>query len=414
MKKEKQKKDRKNFKKSEVIILLGITSFISIILGFTISSISGLSIKINSIIGNKATSTSMNDEHLQKFIDNYEYIINNYYEKIDREKLIDDAIAGMMETLDDPYSVYMDENSSSSFNISLDGEYQGLGIQVIKDDDKKAILILSVFKNSPAEKSGLKAGDYITKVNNIDLSEKTATEFSDVILKGEGKKFILNVIRDDKEEQIEVIRDNVTINSVTSKVYEKNDKKIGYIYISIFANNTSKQFKDQLKKLEKEKIDSLIIDVRENTGGHLTSVETILNSLLTKNQITYQLNKKNKTIKYYGKAKENKKYNIVLLGDKNSASASEILIASLRENLGAKFIGTKTYGKGTVQELITMTDGEQYKITTKKWLTPNGNWINDTKGIKPDIEVDMDESVYNDYSEHKDVQLKKALEYLTE
>lgn len=356
----------------------------------------------------------MNDEHLQKFTDNYEYIINNYYEKIDREKLIDDAIAGMMETLDDPYSVYMDENSSSSFNISLDGEYQGLGIQVIKDDDKKAVLILSVFENSPAEKSGLKAGDYITKVNNIDLSEKTATEFSDVILKGEGKKFILNVIRDDKEEQIEVIRDNVTINSVTSKVYEKNDKKIGYIYISIFANNTSKQFKDQLKKLEKEKIDSLIIDVRENTGGHLTSVETILNSLLTKNQITYQLNKKNKTIKYYGKAKENKKYNIVLLGDKNSASASEILIASLRENLGAKLIGTKTYGKGTVQELITMTDGEQYKITTKKWLTPNGNWINDTKGIKPDIEVDMDESVYNDYSEDKDVQLKKALEYLTE
>ena len=168
------------------------------------------------------------------------------------------------------------------------------------------------------------------------------------------------------------------------------------------------------KPLEDEEIDSLIIDVRSNTGGHLTAVEEILNNLLTNRQITYQLDKSGEVTKYYGKLNENKKYRIVLLGDSYSASASEVLISSLRENLDAKLVGEKTYGKGTVQELITLSNGQQYKITTKKWLTPDGNWVNDTEGILPDVEEKLNEEYYKSLSEDDDNQLQKAIEIAVE
>jgi len=205
----------------------------------------------------------------------------------------------------------------------------------------------------------------------------------------------------------------VNIESVISKVYEENDKKIGYIYIGIFANNTYNQFKTELEELESQNIDSLIIDVRSNTGGHLTAVDGILDLFLNSNHIMYQFEQDAKVTSIYGTGKENKNYEIVLLGDSISASASEVLIAGLRENLNSKFIGKKTYGKGTVQELITLSDGTQYKITVKKWLTPKGNWINETEGISPDIEIDLADKYFETGEDKDDSQLQKAIEYLS-
>lgn len=401
-----KKKQDKNFKSKEVVVLLFVTFIISLFLGITISGLCVFSIDSKNNINDKKIS---DDEYLKKFIENYEYIVNNYYKKIDREKLINNAIAGMTENLDDPYSVYMDESSSSSFNINLDGEYKGLGIQIAEDSKTKQIVVLSVFDESPADKAGIKPGDIIVKIDNKELKDKTASDFSKMVLESNKTKFNLTILRDDKEEKVVVEKENVTIDSVSSKVIERENKKIGYIYISIFANNTANQFLDKVNELEKKKIDSLIIDVRGNTGGHLTSVEKILENLLTKKQVTYQLSKKNTTIKYYGKAKSNKNYKIVLLGDGDSASASEILIAGLRENLDSTFVGVKTYGKGTVQELVSLSSNEQYKITTKKWLTPKGNWINKTKGIKPDVEVKMSDEYTKTYDEKDDNQLQEAI-----
>lgn len=394
---------KKKFTRSEVIILVIMTFIISFFIGNATS-------KKNPTIINTYT----NDVHLNEFIKNYQYIKNNYYENINSEDLINKAISGMMESLDDPYSMYIDESSSDNFNITLEGSYKGIGVQILKDAETEYMLISSVFKNSPAFNAGLKGGDLVVSVNDVETKTLTASEFSDIVR--DGKENILNliIIRNNEEMKITVNKEVVVLDSVSTKTYTVANKKVGYIYIGIFANNTYSQFKQKLEELEKENIDALIIDVRSNTGGHLTSVDRILDLFLNKNQIMYRFQKNNKVTDIYGKGNETKDYKIVLLGDGASASASEVLIAGLRENLNSIFIGKKTYGKGTVQELVTMSDGTQYKITVKKWLTPKGNWVNDKEGIIPDIEQELSNEYYETGLDEDDAQLQKALEYLKE
>lgn len=400
--KKNQPKSSKRFSLLEVIILIIITITISMSLGMIIVRNKNIKVK----------NEPIKDKYLETFIENYNYIVDNYYENVDKEKLINDAIAGMMNTLDDPYSAYISDEESNSFNINLEGSYQGLGVSIVKDPETNYIMIYYTFKDSPADQAGLKSGDLIKAVDGEETNEIDTSEFSKKVLNSEKKEYELTIIRDGEEFKINISKQNVTIDSVKSELIERNDKKIGYIYMSIFANNTAEQFKSKLSDLEKQNIDYLIIDVRSNTGGHLTSVEEILKSLLTKKQIIYKLNENEKITEYYGGLNENKKYEIVLLGNEYSASASEVLISSLKDNLNSKLIGMKTYGKGTVQELRTLSNGVQYKITTKKWLSPNGSWVNDTKGILPDIEVQMDNAYYETYEDKDDNQLQTAIDYI--
>ncbi|MBR6690212.1 MAG: S41 family peptidase [Bacilli bacterium] len=397
------KQSKKVFSTLETVLLV----IMSLVIGLSIGILFN-----NNKVTTKNTKT--NDKYLNEFIKNYNYVLENYYKKIDKEDLINNAIAGMMESLDDPHSVYFDEDETNNFSISLNGSYEGVGIQIGKDPTTGYMLITAVFKNSPAADSGLLPGDMIVSVDDKLSKELTASEFSSLIKDGNKDSYKLKVLRDEEELEIVLQKRIVTLTSVTSEVYEEGNKKIGYIYIGIFANNTYIQFKTELEKLENENIDYLILDVRGNTGGHLTAVDEILDLFLNKNQIMYKFEQDNKITNIYGKGFENKKYDIVLLGDEVSASASEVLISGLKENLGSIFIGKKTYGKGTVQELITLSDGTQYKITVKKWLTPKGNWINDTEGIVPDIEVSLDSKYYETYESKDDTQLQKALEYIKE
>lgn len=397
-----KKKEKKQFSLLEVIVILIISVSVSMSLGMI-------------IIGHKNKTVNkhpVKDEYLQTFIENYNYIVDNYYEEVDKEKLINDAIAGMMNTLDDPYSAYIADDEANNFNINLQGSYQGLGVSIVKDPETNYIMIYYVFKDSPADKAELKSGDLIKAIDGELTNEVETSEFSNKILKNDKKNYKLTIVRDEEEFDVDISKENVVIDSVKSEIIEKEDKKIGYIYMSIFANNTAEQFKQKLTELESNNIDALIIDVRSNTGGHLTAVEDILASLLTREQITYKLEENGKISKYYGSLKNNKKYEIVLLGDSYSASASEVLIYSLKDNLNSKLIGTKTYGKGTVQELITLPNGLQYKITTKKWLSPNGNWVNDTEGINPDIEVEMSKEYFETYDNEDDNQLQEAINYI--
>ncbi len=395
------KNDRKNFSTYEIILII----IMSLIVGFCIGRIFSKS----SVVTKKE---KISDEYLSELIKNYNFILDNYYDDIDRQKLIDSAISGMMESLDDPHSIYFDESETNNFNITLDGSYDGIGVQISKELDTGYMVILNIFKNSPAFDSGLKVGDKIISVENIESKNMSASEFSDLIKKNKKSELAMKILRDNKELDIKLKKDTITLDSVVSEIYKEENKKIGYIYIGIFANNTAEQFKSQLKKLEDEKIDSLIIDVRGNTGGHLTSVDEILKIFLNSKQVMYQFEKNKKITKTYGRGNSNKEYDIVLLCDETSASASEVLVAGLKENLGSTVIGKKTYGKGTVQELVTLPSGTQYKITVKKWLTPNGNWINSTKGILPDIEVDLEDKYYQTYEDSDDTQLQKAIEYL--
>lgn len=345
-------------------------------------------------------------KELQTFIDNYNYITDNYYGEIDKNKLIMNAIDGMLSSLDE-HSTIIDENNSNTFNITLEGEYQGLGVQISNDTDGN-IIVMSVFKNSPAEKSGITPGDIISKMDEESLYNVKTSDFVNMVKEKKNAKINLSLIRGNEVINVDVTRENIIIESVTKDML---DNKMGYIYVNIFASNTYTQFKDALESLEKNGLESLIIDLRGNTGGHLDTVKRMLYLFLDNSHIIYQTQDKNGTVKVYSKGTMTKKYPIVVLMDSNSASASEIMAATLQEEYGAKIVGTTSYGKGTVQELQTIAGVGQYKFTTKKWLTPKGNWIHKV-GIKPDYEVILDENYFKTPSNDTDNQLQKAISVL--
>lgn len=406
VKKDVRKNRNYSFKIYEVIILVVATCLLSFYAGSTI-----MELKMDKKYGNDST-TNKNDKYLNKFIENYEFILDNYYQDVDRDALINGAIAGMMEKLDDPYTVYMAEEKYDNFNIVLNGSYNGLGIEITKTNDDY-ILILAVFNNSPASRSGLMAGDIIISINGVSAADYTSSSLSDMIINGKETNFEVVVNRNGEEKTFNIQKGSVNLTSVASEIIEKDGKKIGYIYISVFAVNTYKQFESELEKLEDNNIDALIIDVRSNTGGHLSTAEKIASLFMDSKHTIYQIKKGDKITKYKSKGKINKDYPITILGNHYSASASELLIVCLKENIDTKFIGTKTYGKGSVQELIKLSNGDQYKITTKEWLTPKGNKV-DGIGIEPDIEINLSEDYINNPSIEADNQLQAAINYLIE
>ena len=343
----KENKNQKSFSTSETILLVLMASLVSYFIGHIL------------VFDKDSKEVVRRDPYIAEFEKNYNYIMDNYYDKLDRQDLINSAISGMLESLDDPYSLYINEDTKDNFNITLNGSYQGIGVQIIKDEETGYVLITGVFKNSPASEAGLKAGDYIISANDVKTKDIDAQEFSKYVRESKEQEFNMHILRDGQELDIKLVRENVVIASVTSEVYERNDKKVGYIYIGIFANNTDAQFKEEFNKLKEQGIDSIIIDVRDNTGGHLAAVDNMLDLFIDKNHIKYQFYQNGITTKIKGNSSNVEKCNIVLIGNENSASASEVLIASLRENLGVKLIGKKTYGKGTVQELVNLSDGNQ-------------------------------------------------------
>ena len=341
----------------------------------------------------------------------YNLIINKYYGEVDKKELTSAAIKGMMNYLSDDYSMYFTEDEKNDFNERLNGVYTGLGVEITNDASNNA-MIVTVFDNSSAKDANLKPGDIIAKINGEDVLGLGKEE---VVKKIKGKNnysFNMSVLRDNKLIDVKVVTKSITLSSVTSSVIEKDNEKIGYIYISIFALNTYDQFKEQLEELEKMKITSLIIDVRSNTGGHLTSVTSILDLFLNKTDVLYQIKSKDKIKKVYGTETSTRKYPIVVLTNELSASASEILASALKEAYGAKTVGIKTFGKGTMQNMLDLENGGMIKVTTEEWLTSKGNKIN-KEGVPVDYEVKLDEKYASNPSKETDNQLQKAIEVLT-
>lgn len=390
---------REKFNLKEVIILILVTAVASLLTGVVITN---KALKDRSI---KEVTT--NSPSLDSFINNYRYIIDNYYGEVNEEEVLDAALAGVLEALGDPYTAYIDKAQANNFNAQLEGSYQGLGVEIY--NDAGGLKILSVFSDSPADKVGLRPGDTIIRLNGNDVKTVSSYEFTNMIKTDNSDDYKITILRDGEEKDINIKKETVTLKSASSKILSNNNKNIGYLRISIFANNTYLQVKQELEKLEDNNIDSLIIDVRGNTGGHLTSVENILSLFLDSNHIIYRTEHNGKVETVYSSGKETKTYPIVVLTNEGSASASEILTAALKEEYGAKSIGKKTYGKGSAQELVTLPDGTQYKFTTKKWLSPKGNSIDNT-GVDVDIEVDLGDLYKNNPIEENDAQLQAAID----
>lgn len=387
--------NKEYFSNYEVLIII----VISVVFGGILGSIITL---------NREKSSQSNNE-LDEFITTYNSITTNYYKNVDNKKLINAAIKGMVNYLDDPYSIYMDEDDTENFTQTVNGQYEGVGVSVSKVDN--SIEIVAIFKDSPADKAGLKPGDKIIKVNNKDVS---GMELDDVVKLIKNKKKVNIIVkRDNKEKEITLKQNTVVIPSVSSRIVESNNKKVGVLNVSIFAANTYKQFKNKLDDLENKKIDSLIIDVRQNSGGHLDQVSKILSLFMKQDKVIYQIKTKKGVEKYYSTGKKSKNYNVVVLIDNSSASASEILAAAMNESYGATLIGEKTYGKGTVQKEYMLSSGASIKYTVEKWFTPKGKSING-KGISPTIEVALSDEYANNPTDENDNQLQEAIKFLTE
>lgn len=348
---------------------------------------------------------------LSKFVDTYYAIKDNYYGELDNEKLVDSAIKGMISAIGDEYTSYSDTDDADNFKQTVSGIYEGIGCTVGVNLDNK-IVVVDMFKDSPAEKAGLKVGDIIIKIDGEDFVGKSSTDMSNYVKFSKNSKVVLTIIRDEETMELDVERKKIEIPYVSGEVITKDDMKIGYIDISLFSSTIYDQFKRELEKLEKENISGLVIDVRGNSGGYLSGVTDILNLFLKKGDVIYQLESGNKKQIKKDTTKEKRDYPVAVLVNGGSASASEILASAIKESYNGFVVGTKTYGKGTVQQTTTLPDGSMVKYTVQKWLTPNGNWVNEV-GVEPTDTVELDISYAENPIMENDNQLQKALELVT-
>lgn len=338
--------------------------------------------------------SEMTEEEFEKFKAAYEVILESYYEEVDREELIEGAISGMLEALDDPYSVYMNEEIANEFMESLDDSFEGIGAEVSMVNGK--VTIVSPFRDSPADKAGLRPNDQIIKIDGEDIEGLSLHEAVSKIRGEKGTTVVLTIQRPGVNEPLEipVVRDEIPLETVHGDIIEKNGKRIGIIDITSFSVNTAERFKEELKNLEMAGIEGLIIDVRDNPGGFLQSVEEIGNLIIPGGEPVVQIeDRERNTFRHLSTLKGKKDYPIVGLINEGSASASEILAAALKEAGGYDLVGKNTYGKGTVQQTKSMGDGSEIKITIYKWLTSDGNFINEV-GVEPTVEVDQPDFFY--------------------
>ena len=350
------------------------------------------------------------NKDLDKFIDAYYAIVDNYYGDVDKDKLLNNAISAMANSVGDEFTVYSDTDASLVFKETVDGVYEGIGCSIIQNIDN-TIEVMEIFEDGPAFKAGLNVGDIILNVNGKDIKEYDVSSLSQYIKNEAESEIVMRVLRGSEEKTITIVRGEVETPTVNSEIINSNNKKIGYVSISIFSSVTSKQFDSHINKLLKENIDGLIIDVRGNIGGYLTSVDEISKRILKKGDVIYQLEKNGKTEVFKDNTKESLNIPIAILVNSSSASASEILASVIKESYKGYVVGTNTYGKGTVQQTLTLSDGSILKYTAQKWLTPDGNWINEV-GVEPTNYVELSSTYIENPIRENDNQLQEAINLL--
>ena len=359
---------------------------------------------------NKGKNYFVLSKELAKFVDAYDAIVNNYYKEVDKDKLVESAINGMVSSVGDEYTSYSDKDVTDNFNETVNGKYMGIGALIMKSVND--LVIYKIFEDSPSYRAGLKDGDIILKLDDKDTKDMSVNDIASIVKNDTNKEVKLLVKRGEENLDITIVKDMVELPVVSGKVINHNDKKIGYISLSIFSSVASEQFNKELVKLEKEGISGLVIDVRGNSGGYLTTVTDIASYFLKKGDIIYKLEVNDKVTVRKDKTKESRDYPVAVLIDKNSASASEILASSIKESYNGYVVGTNSYGKGTVQQTLVLSDGSMIKYTIEKWLTPLGNWINE-EGVIPTNYVELSSEYLNNPVFENDNQLNKALELVS-
>ncbi|MCD4838819.1 S41 family peptidase [Neobacillus sedimentimangrovi] len=336
----------------------------------------------------KVVTVSNDREEFTKLYKAFDTLKNGYYKKINEQELINGAINGMVESLDDPYSDYMTKDEAESFHSTISSSFEGIGAEIQEKDGH--IMIVSPIKNSPAEKAGLKPNDIILSVDGKSLQGVTSTKAVTMIRGKKGTKVELSIQRPGSDAPITVpiIRDEIPIETVYGEMV---DDRIAKVQITSFSTNTTKELTDKLNELKSKGMQGLVLDLRQNPGGLLDQAINISSMFVPKGKIIVKEQDRNGKVKEIASQNDgNPEFPLVVLIDKGSASASEILAAAVKESAAVPLVGEKSFGKGTVQTAADFSDGSNIKYTIAKWLTPNGNWIH-KKGIKPDVEVALPE-----------------------
>jgi len=339
-------------------------------------------------------------------------ITSGFMGEVDSATLDDAALYGMVQEIDDPYSQYLSEQEYSEFMDSLNSEYRGIGIEIYVNPEDNLVTVVGVFENTPAEKAGIRAGDKIIKVNELEVTAETYTQMT-TMLKSDPNvsKFEITLLRDGEQLTVWAERQKIDRKTVSGKKIGDN----AYVRITEFSDNTTEEFMQALTDTDVQNSNGLIIDLRNNPGGFLNTAVEIADMLLPEGTVVYTANKAGNT-RYYKSNDFCIDIPMVLLINQNSASASEVLTGALRDNIKTPVVGMKSFGKGCVQSLIPLVGkAGAIRLTTAYYYSPSGVCIQDV-GFTPDYEVELPESAQiksiSDLTLSEDTQLAKAIEIL--
>ena len=358
-------------------------------------------------------SATVDSNSMIKTLQSFKAMLNEkYIGEINDEKLLEGAIKGYIDGLDDPYTEYLTKEEMEAFTEETNAEYVGIGVYISNDRSNNTLLIVGVMKNSPALEAGMQAGDIVEKIDGEAYLGEQLNEATSVLKGKEGTNVKVTVLRDGKEIDLDITRKKITVDHVASKML---DNQIAYIQIDSFDSGVKKTFEEQITQLKNDGAKGIIIDLRSNGGG-IVDEATGIAELFVKKGETILITKGKTEEEEITKSTKNpiiKDIPVVILVNEGTASASEILAGALKDQYGAKIVGKTTYGKGVIQTLYTLSDGSGLKITTDEYYTPKHNKIHKV-GIKPDIEVDLtkDAEGYYETSEDKDAQLQRAIQEL--
>ncbi|WP_034849312.1 S41 family peptidase [Clostridium hydrogeniformans] len=378
----------------------------------TVAAVSIPGMGVNSFKISKSLEGVNDVSKFKKMFEVRDLIYKLYDGEIDEDKLVEGAVKGMTNSLNDPYTVFMNQKEFSDFNERNEGSYVGVGLQVgVKGND---IVIIAVFEGSPAAKAGVLPGDVLKKVNDVEVTGKESDKAVSMMKNGKVKeKITLTLEREEKGSfTTDVYRDTISMVTVKGEMLQNN---VGYIQLSMFDEHTGDAFNAKLKELQSAGMKGLILDIRENPGGLLNESIKVLSNFVEEGKvITSTIDKYKAEKKYTSKGGSAIGMPLVLLINENSASASEIVAGVIRDYKIGTLVGNNTFGKGIVQTVLNLNDGTGFKVTISKYYTPNGENIH-KKGIAPDVEVKMPNELRGkDFDKKNDPQFKKALEIINE
>lgn len=400
-------------KRLSIVIIIGVFILSNIVFFYLGSAFTSGSIGLRNV--SEAVAKDVSEiKDVKKYdllFEVRENLLLRYNGEIDDNALLEAAIKGMTDSLNDPYTLFMNDKEYSSFVEQISGHFVGIGIQVGIKDEK--VTVIAPMEGSPAERVGLKSGDVILKVNGEEMAEPKLENTVSKIKGEAGTSVDLTISRGDEVLDITIPREEIKTTIVKGEMLEDN---VGYIRLSGFDEDSAKQIKEKIIQLKGEGMKGLILDLRGNPGGSLSEAIGIASEFIPKgNVVTYTIDKYDKKQEYKSVGGDAQGLPLVVLIDGGSASASEVLTGALRDYELATIVGTKSFGKGVVQQLINLKgDKGGLKVTTSKYYTPNGENIHKI-GITPDIEVTIPEETLNkEYDKSLDTQLIKSIEVIKE